>query len=89
MSTGTEPRTPSVVVTGGGEPSPEELAALVIALTPVVVQESDGEDPAGGTSGWRRAALIEGVGGRAPVSYPDLTGGRFGLGHVGDPAVHP
>ena len=89
MSDETEPRTPSVVVTGGGEPSPEELAALVVALTPVVVAEVADEMPDTGPRGWRRAALIEGVGGRAPVSYPDLVGGRFGLGHIGDPAVHP
>jgi hypothetical protein len=71
-------------VTGGGAPSAEELAALTIALTPVAGDDSAPDD---GTqaSGWRRAALVEGVGGRNAASLPDLISGRMGLGHVGDP----
>ena len=79
------PRTPSIVVTGGGEPTPEQLAAVVIALTPVADgDEGDDDVP----RGWRRAALIEGVGGRPSASLPDLVSGRFGLGHIGDPTLH-
>lgn len=55
----------------GGTPSPEELAALVVALTPVAAPP--GED--GGTterSGWLRAALREGVGQRSFVSADDV-----------------
>ena len=84
-----EPTGPSIVVTGGGEPSAEELAAIVVALTPVVVEEGDqdgGRDDV--PRGWNRAALIEGVGGRPSASLPDLVSGRFGLGHIGDPTLH-
>lgn len=79
-------RSPGIVVTGGGEPSPEQLAALVIALTPVTGDGTDEPDDV--PRGWRRAALIEGVGGRPSASLPDLTSGRFGLGHIGDPTAH-
>ena len=80
--------TPEIVVTGGGEPSPEELAAVVLALTPVVVPAEEGDDAPGHVlTGWRRAALLEGVGGRPAVSHPDLVGGRSGLGRVGDPTA--
>ena len=87
MSTEDQPPTaPDIVVTGGGEPTPEQVAALVIALTPVA---ADGEAaPDDVPRGWRRAALIEGVGGRPSASLPDLVSGRFGLGHVGDPTLH-
>lgn len=78
-------RAPSIVVTGGGDPTPEQLAALVIALTPAAGGE---EEPDEVPRGWRRAALIEGVGGRPSASLPDLVSGRFGLGHVGDPTIH-
>ena len=78
---------PSIVVTGGGEPTPEQLAAVVLALTPVAGPDQAPEpDPV--PRGWRRAALIEGVGGRPSASLPDLTSGRFGLGHIGDPTAH-
>ena len=70
-------------VTGGGEPSAEELAAITIALTPVA--GDDEADDGTQASGWRRAALVEGVGGRNAASLPDLVSGRMGLGHVGDP----
>lgn len=78
---------PSIVFTGGGEPTPEQLAAVVVALTPVAAPDH-GEEPDDVPRGWRRAALIEGVGGRPSASLPDLTSGRFGLGHVGDPTAH-
>ena len=78
-------RVPSIVVTGGGEPTPEQLAAVVIALTPVAVDDGDDDNV---PRGWRRAALIEGVGGRPSASLPDLVSGRFGLGHIGDPTLH-
>jgi hypothetical protein len=81
------PVQPAIVVTGGGEPTPAELAAIVIALTPVVVADQDEATPDGPPNGWGRAALIEGVGGRPAVSLPDLVSGRFGLGHVGDPTL--
>lgn len=81
------PRAPDIVVTGGGTPTSEQLAAVVIALTPVAVPDRD-EAPDTVPRGWRRAALIEGVGGRPSASLPDLTSGRFGLGHIGDPTAH-
>lgn len=83
------PLTPDIVVTGGGEPTPEQVAALVIALAPVAGDGGDGDAaPDEVPRGWRRAALIEGVGGRPSASLPDLVQGRFGLGHVGDPTLH-
>ncbi len=86
MTDDATPQSPSIVVTGGGEPSPEELAAIVVALTPVAGTEDDGRDEV--PRGWKRAALIEGVGGRPSWALPDLVSGRFGLGHVGDPTIH-
>lgn len=84
MSNEDAARPVAFAVTGGGEPTPEELAAVAIALTPVTGGEEDVDD---GTQagGWRRAALVEGVGGRNAASLPDLISGRMGLGHVGDP----
>ena len=78
--------TTDFAITGGGEPTPEELAAITVALTPVAVTEDDGPDNV--PRGWNRAALIEGVGGRPSASLPDLVSGRFGLGHIGDPTLH-
>lgn len=74
-------------VVGGGSPTAEQLAAIAIALTPVpvVVEDRDEGSPEDGVSNWRRAAIIEGIGGRPPASYQDLVQGRTGLGHVGDP----
>lgn len=48
---------------GGGGPSAAELAAIVVALTPVEVEETVEEGP----PSWRRAAILEGLG-RQPVS---------------------
>ena len=61
--------TPALRVLGGGEPTAEELAAIVLALTPAGgpdVQGSRGPAP------WLRAAMLEGVGGRTPTSPSDL-----------------
>ena len=77
-------------VTGGGQPTPAQLAAIAIALTPVAAppagDDSPDEDDGGRrVSNWVRAAMVEGVGGRPPTSAQDLVQGRFGLGFVGDP----
>ena len=62
------PTPPRYVVTGGGEPSAEELAALMVALTPVAgPAEDDDAAPA-----WVDAALQEGIGRRPFVSADDL-----------------
>jgi hypothetical protein len=55
------------VVTAGGVPDVEQLAALVVALTP-------GGEPATlpGPPAWRRAALLEGVGGASILAPSDL-----------------
>lgn len=55
-------------VVAGGEPTAEEIAALVVALTP-----SGGHAPEPtGPAPWLRAAMIEGVGGRPPTSPADI-----------------
>ena len=56
-------------VTGGGEPTAQELAALLVTLTPT---SSDETGAARGPAAWTRAALIEGVGGRPPTSLADV-----------------
>jgi hypothetical protein len=71
----TEPTAPHVRVVGGGTPSAAELAAVVVALTPVGPPASDpvgGSTAAGGAGAWARAALLEGVGARPVVSAPEL-----------------
>lgn len=60
--------TPRYVVVGGGEPSAEQLAALTVALTPVVVVGESTPEP----SGWVRAGLLEAVGGRPFASPAEL-----------------
>ena len=81
----TEQAPVAFAVTGGGEVGAEELAAITVALTPVAVAD-DGDDAAHARmAGWRRAAFIEGIGGRPSASRQDLVQGRFGLGYVGDP----
>lgn len=64
-----EPTT-RVVVTGGGTPTPEQLAALTVVLSaarpaPPAPRGTD-------RSGWERAALLEGVGFRPFGGYPEL-----------------
>jgi hypothetical protein len=57
-------------VVGGGEPTPEELAAVLVALTPA---GGDGGGDGGPTTpAWTRAAMLEGVGGRPAASPADL-----------------
>ncbi len=73
------PDLPRYRIVGGGEPTPEQLAALAIALTPVA-RADDGAPAADATSRWALAALREGVGHRTFVAAPDLDGGRFPLG---------
>lgn len=57
----------------GGVPSPEEVAAVVIALTPVDGGDADGD---AGPPPWRRAAILEGIGARPLGSAPDLARNR-------------
>jgi hypothetical protein len=60
-------RGPRIVVTAGGVPDVTQLAALVVALTP------GGEpEPLPGPPAWRRAALLEGVGGASILAPSDL-----------------
>ncbi len=79
MAADETPDTPRYVVTGGGTPTPEQLAALAVAMTPVAVPDDDGP-ASGAASHWAHAALMEGVGHRTFVAMPDLAGGRFPLG---------
>lgn len=72
------PDTPRYVITGGGTPTPEQLAALTIAMTPVVVEADEPTGPPGGN--WASAAIREGVGHRTFVARADLQAGRFPLG---------
>lgn len=60
---------PRYVIVGGGTPSPEHLAALAVALTPVAVPAREGPR---GPTGWALASLLEGVGRRRFVSADDL-----------------
>lgn len=82
MSGDQVPPPPRYVVTGGGTPTPEQLAALAVAMTPVAVADETDDDspPSGAPSNWAHAALMEGVGHRTFVALPDLAGGRFPLG---------
>ncbi|MGH3442407.1 MAG: acyl-CoA carboxylase epsilon subunit [Nitriliruptorales bacterium] len=67
-----------IQVVDGGEPSPEELAALVIALTPVR-EEPSADRTRAARSGWRRAALLEGVGRTRYAGAPDVATGTRSL----------
>lgn len=69
MSTGepTDRAGSRFVITHGGEPGPEQLAALVIALTPSVDAATSTRPPA-----WRQAALLEGIGGARVLTPGDL-----------------
>ena len=58
---------PRVLITGGGQPDAAELAALIVALTP-----GRSGPPGTGPPAWRRAAMLEGVGGAAILSSADL-----------------
>ncbi len=61
-------------ITAGGDPTPEQLAALVVALTPVAASEPAAETASGAQAagGWREAAVLEAVGFRPFVSVDDL-----------------
>lgn len=60
-------------VVAGGDPSDAELAALVIALTPVAAPPpAAGRADVARTPAWARAALLEGVGHRPPIRPSDL-----------------
>lgn len=77
------PDLPRYVVTAGGTPTPDQLAALVVAMTPVPAPapvRDDAARPGAAWSAWGHAALLEGVGHRTFVAMPDLAGGRFPLG---------
>lgn len=65
---------PRYRIVGGGTPTREQLAALVVALTPVTVVEEPIAEPGdvARMSGWRRAALLEAVGSRTFSSASDL-----------------
>lgn len=63
------PDAPRYVVVGGGRPTPEQLAALTVALTPTAVPDQAPPDRPGG---WARAALLEGVGARPFASPAEL-----------------
>jgi hypothetical protein len=58
---------PRMVITGGGRPDAAQLAALVVALTP-----GRSSPPGTGPPAWRRAALLEGIGGATNLSPGDL-----------------
>jgi hypothetical protein len=57
-------------VVGGGEPTAEELAAVLVALTPTGGDGSGDGSPT--TPAWTRAAMLEGIGGRPAASPADL-----------------
>jgi hypothetical protein len=58
-------------VVAGGVPTSEELAAIVVALTPAGGGAPDADRPA--VPAWTAAALTEGVGGPAISRPSDLT----------------
>ena len=66
---------PRYVIVRGGEPTPEQLAALTVALTPVVVADDEPGGPSAGFDrqpAWVRAAMMENLGRRPLVSADDL-----------------
>jgi hypothetical protein len=71
------PDLPRYVVTAGGTPTPEQLAAVTVALTPVAVVVEDDAAPTGGLAPWAHAGLLESIGHRRFVAMPDLAAGRF------------
>lgn len=74
------PDAPRYVITGGGTPTPEQLAAVAVALTPVAVAvEAVAVDAGGGLAPWARAGLLESIGHRRFVAMPDIAAGRFPL----------
>ncbi len=65
---GTQPPTARIEVLGGGTVGAEQLAAVVVALTP----SGSDEDPGVAAPAWARAALLEGVGMLPPTRPSDL-----------------
>ena len=63
-----------LVVTGGGLPTAEQIAAVVVALTPTAV-----ETVAAGPAPWHHAALLEGTGSPNVAAPADL--GQLAAGH--------
>lgn len=63
-----------IVVTGGGDPTAEQIAAVVIALAPTTV-----ETVAAGPAPWHHAALLEGIGSPNVPAPADL--GQLAAGH--------
>jgi hypothetical protein len=61
--------TARIEVVGGGAPTPEQLAALAVGLTPVAAA---GGGPVELAPAWARAGLIENVGHRRPQRPSDL-----------------
>ncbi|MBS3942242.1 MAG: acyl-CoA carboxylase subunit epsilon [Actinobacteria bacterium] len=53
-----------------GSPTDDEVAAVVVALTPVAVAGGLPADTSSDVPAWTRAALLEGIGG-ATVHAPD------------------
>lgn len=59
---------PGIRIVGGGNPTAADLAAIVVALTPVEVEGSAGTGP----PPWRRAAILEGLGRQPASSAADI-----------------
>lgn len=75
-ATGAEPASAHrIEVVGGGTPTDAELAALVVALTPVATGDGPRSPQ---VPAWARAALLENVGGRRPSRPSDLGLSVFG-----------
>lgn len=62
-----DPRTVDLRIVHGGQPGPEQLAALVLALTPVAAAGPPPSEPA-----WGRAFRLEATGGARLVRPSDL-----------------
>jgi hypothetical protein len=60
-------------VVGGGTPTPEQLAAVVLALTPTAAADGERPNERPTVPAWTAAALAEGVGGPRVVLPADLT----------------
>lgn len=63
---------PRIAMVGGGRPTPAQLAAVIVALTPVASAAS--HDGAPRVPAWTAAALREGVGQVRVSSLADLAG---------------
>jgi hypothetical protein len=61
-----------IEVVRGGRVTAEQLAAVVVALSPVVVDDAAARAAVDGPPAWARAALLEGVGLLPPSRPSDL-----------------